>query len=478
MYYCFEQLRFKECDIEKDKIAVSGSDRDLTWQELKFEVEELIETLRSYNLPTGHPIVIYGHKEVKFIASIVACLSLQLPYIPVDTIYPEERLNKIIETVQSSIVINTITGKISRDSSKTLVSYAENDPIAYIMFTSGSTGEPKGVQITHGAVADFVKWLRSDFNISSESVFMNQAPLSFDLSGYELFGFLSYGGTVVLNSRENIQDLKSYFDRVKSYACNTWVSTPSFISKYLMSSDFNQSGFDKLQKFIFCGEVLPVKTAKKIVSAFPESQLINSYGPTEATVAVTMVNIDNEILDAFSNESLPVGRVRGNKKVRIDSLEHSTTGEIIVFGENVSIGYFNNPSLNEKKFESVNGMRSFNTGDFGYIKDGLLFFANRADDMIKLHGYRIELGEIDSTMMNVHGVECSVTIPLKRGNEIVKLVSFVISTGKSVDGIKKEITNNLPYYMMPSDIVFVDDYPKTINHKIDKKKLVQFYTSS
>ena len=184
------------------------------------------------------------------------------------------------------------------------------------------------------------------------------------------------------------------------------------------------------------------------------------------------------MLDAFSDESLPVGRVKCDEKVRIDSTENSNTGEIIVYGNNVSIGYFDNPSLNDSKFGSVNGMKSFNTGDFGYIKDELLFFANRADDMIKLHGYRIELGEIDSTMMNVNGVECSVTIPLKRGNEIVKLVSFVISTGTSVDGIKKEIKNKLPYYMIPSDIVFIDDYPKTINHKIDKQKLVQFYISS
>lgn len=478
MYYCLEQLSFQECDVESDKIAVSGSDRDITWQEFKFEVEELIEKLCSYDLPSGHPVVIYGHKEVQFIVSIVACISLKLPYIPVDTIYPNSRLNKIIDIVKSSIVIDTISGKIVRRTSKNLASYVENDPIAYIMFTSGSTGEPKGVQITHGAVADFVKWLKNDFKISNESVFMNQAPLSFDLSGYELFGFLSFGGTVVLNSRENIQDVKSYFDRIKNYACNTWVSTPSFISKYLMASDFNQPSFDNLRKFIFCGEVLPVKTAKKILSAFPESKLINSYGPTEATVAVTMVNIDAEILDAFSDESLPVGRVKCDERVLIDSVENSNAGEIIVCGDNVSIGYFDNPDLNDLKFGNVNGMKSFNTGDFGYIKDDLLFFANRADDMIKLHGYRIELGEIDSTMMNVDGVECSVTIPLKRGGEIVKLVSFVVSTGTSVDELKKEIKNKLPYYMMPSDIVFIDDYPKTINHKIDKQKLVQLYISS
>lgn len=478
MYYNLEQLSFEECNIESDKVAVAGSDRDITWQEFKIEVEECVETLKSFNLPSGHPVVIYGHKEVGFIISIVACISLKLPYIPVDTIYPEERLSKIVNIVKSSVLINTISGEITRKAGGDLVTYAEVDPIAYIMFTSGSTGEPKGVRITHGAIAEFGNWLKDDFGISAKNIFMNQAPLSFDLSGYELFGFLLFGGTIILNSRDKIQDLAAYFSRIKEYKCNTWISTPSFISKYLMSSLFKQADFFMLEKFIFCGEVLPVKTAKRLLNAFPDSQVFNTYGPTEATVAVTGVVIDAEMVERFERTSLPVGRVKEGHKIYIDSSSNAAENEIVVFGDNVSIGYFNNEELNSRKFGTFNGLRSFKTGDYGYIKDDLLFFASRADDLIKLHGYRIELGEIDSTLTNLSGIECSVTIPLKRGGEIIKLISFLISRKKSVAEIKNEIEGVLPYYMIPSDIVLLEDFPKNINHKIDKKKLVQIYMAS
>lgn len=305
---------------------------------------------------------------------------------------------------------------------------------------------------------------------------MNQAPFSFDLSVYELVGFLLFGGTILLNSREMIENHIEYFERLKKYNCNTWVSTPSFISKYLLSSEFTDNEIKTLETFLFCGEVLPSTTAKRILNNFPTSKVLNTNGPTEATVATTLVDITPEIISKYP-KNLPIGYVKENTIINLLDIDAENIGEMEIVGDNVSIGYFKNEELNKQKFEKKYEKRSFRTGDYGYFEDGMLFFANRKDELIKLHGFRIELGEIDKEFTNCSVVNEAITIPLKRGNEVVKLVTFIISSIDDLDinKLKEEIGKNLPYYMIPSDIVKLEKFPYNVNHKIDKKELIEIY---
>ena len=475
MRFDLELLDFVDCDKDLNKLALSASDRDLTWDEFKNEVDAFKSEILKYNLPKGHPVVIYGHKEAKFLVSIVACISLGLPYIPVDTIYPKERLHKIINIVNSALLINTIDDTLDFNKENINTTYYLDDPIIYIIFTSGSTGEPKGVQITQNSILDFNKWLDTDFKFSNDSVFMNQAPFSFDLSVYELIGFLSFGGTIVLNSRELLENHIEFFERLKKYSCNTWVSTPSFISKYLLSSEFTSNDIKSLQTFLFCGEVLPATTAKRILNSFPSSKVLNTYGPTEATVAITLIDITPAVIEKYS-KSLPVGYVKENTVINLLDKDSENVGEIEIVGDNVSIGYFKNEELNAQKFQAKYEKRSFRTGDFGYIEDNMLFFANRKDELIKLHGFRIELGEIDKEFTNNKNINESITIPLKRGTEVVKLITFIITnTQIDIEELKKEISQILPYYMIPSDIIVLDKFPYNTNHKIDKNQLIEIY---
>ena len=475
MRFDLELLDFVDCDKDLNKLALSASDRDLTWDEFKNEVDAFKSEILKYNLPKGHPVVIYGHKEAKFLVSIVACISLGLPYIPVDTIYPKERLHKIINIVNSALLINTIDDTLDFNKENINTTYYLDDPIIYIIFTSGSTGEPKGVQITQNSILDFNKWLDTDFKFSNDSVFMNQAPFSFDLSVYELIGFLSFGGTIILNSRELLENHIEYFERLKKYNCNTWVSTPSFISKYLLSSEFTSNDIKSLQTFLFCGEVLPATTAKRILNSFPSSKVLNTYGPTEATVAITLIDITPAVIEKYS-KSLPVGYVKENTVINLLDKDSENVGEIEIVGDNVSIGYFKNEELNAQKFQAKYEKRSFRTGDFGYFEDDMLFFANRKDELIKLHGFRIEIGEIDKEFTNNKNINESITIPLKRGTEVVKLITFIITnTQIDIEELKKEISQILPYYMIPSDIIVLDKFPYNTNHKIDKNQLIEIY---
>ena len=324
---------------------------------------------------------------------------------------------------------------------------------------------------------DFEKWLNSDFGLSKDSVFMNQAPFSFDLSVYELVGFLSLGATIVLNSKDTIENHLLYFERLKKYSCDVWVSTPSFISKLLLSSEFEEKNIKSLKTFLFCGEVLPSNTVKRIKNSFPSSIVLNTYGPTEATVATTLIEITSDILEKYS-KNLPVGYVKENSKINLLDIDEQNIGELEIVGDNVSIGYFKNEELNKQKFEKKYEKRSFRTGDFGYFEDGLLFFSNRKDELIKLHGFRIELGEIDKELLSDKMVSESITIPLKRGNDVAKIISFVIgSKSLDIEVLKHNISKNLPYYMIPSDIVVLDKFPYNSNHKIDKNELINFYKS-
>jgi len=134
-----------------------------------------------------------------------------------------------------------------------------------------------------------------------------------------------------------------------------------------------------------------------------------------------------------------------------------------------------NEALNKNKFESMYTKRSFKTGGYGYFENEMLFFANRKDELIKLHGFRIELEEIDKEILNDSRVKESITIPLKRGSEVMKLITFIISDKILIEDLKKELSAVLPYYMIPSDIIQLDKFPYNVNHKIDKKELIQLY---
>ncbi len=478
MRFDLEKLEFIDCDINKDKLAISGSDRDLTWGEFKNEVERVKEKILSYNLPKGHPVIIYGHKEAEFIVSIVACMSLKMPYIPVDNVFPKERVAKIQKIVKSALIIDIVSKEyLYYKENQNIHYYIPNDHIVYIMFTSGSTGEPKGVRITHSSIIDYTTWIKRDFPFNESDIFFNQIPFSFDLSTYELFSFLMYGTSIINFSRDLIENQEEFIKKIQKYKCTVWNSTPSFLLLSLMNSNFNEKNLPTLKKFFLAGEQMTHKVAKKLFAAFKDAKLYNTYGPTEATNTSTFVNVTPELLEKY--KLIPVGYPKYSTKIRLlnqETIDGKSVGEIQLIGDNVSIGYFNNEKLNADKFSIVEGKRAFKTGDYGYFEDGMLFFSGRRDDLVKLHGFRIETTEIDNELSKIENIKDAITVPLKRGDEVIKLVSFVLSDKKiNIDKIKEKLSKILPYYMLPSDIIQLEKFPYNVNHKIDKKALIEIY---
>lgn len=486
MRFCFEKKDFVECQIKENKLAVIGSDRELTWIQFSVEVENVCDTFRKADLTlVESPVIIYGHKSVNMLVAMYAMMKLEIPYIPVDQIYPKERIQNIINSSDSQLIINTTDSKWAIENT-TECCFIENeltipvtngirlidrkpaDPLVYLIYTSGSTGLPKGVQISSEAVQSFTRWMSSDFGFNSDDVFVNTAVLSFDLSVFEVMTFGAMGATLLLNTKAVTSDPESLISRIEKYNGTIWVSTPSYAIIY--SRIKNENRLDCLKAFLFCGEVLPHDLATKLKTNYPQAKIFNTYGPTEATVATTLVEITPDILEKYN--PLPVGKCKRESKLEFEN------SEIIIVGPNVSKGYVKNPELNEEKFFQLDGERAFRTGDHGMLKDDFLFFTGREDELVKLHGYRIELNEISSVMNDLNYVVHSEVIALKRNGavkKIVSLVKLVENIEVEIEQLKSDLEKKLPAYMIPSDFKFISEIPLNQNGKADKKLLQEVY---
>lgn len=492
MRYDFDLNNFCELTQGKDKLAIVGTDRSFTWAVLYEEHLRLKELLEC--LPKDKPVIIYGEKEGVFPVAMITLINLNIVYVPVDTIMPVERVKKIIEITEAEVVINCSqktcpveTNFVVNDSFvlvkgdkriKSETKQSASDPVRYILFTSGSTGEPKGVQITKEALNDFIKWYVTWPEINTNCIYMNQAPFSFDISLCDFVGAFYYGATIVLNNYSILKNANSFLQRLKEFSANTMVCTPSFIYMYLSSPEFNTQNYPALNHFIFIGEELPSASVKKLKRLFPVSKIINSYGPTEATVVVTYVEITNEILTIYP-QALPIGYMKPGTDMLVinESNNSEEPGELVIVGDDVSIGYLKNKEKNEQVFYTVNKKRAYRTGDLGYVKNKMVFFLGRNDNQVKLNGYRIELDEISEVLLREDNITHAATVPLKQGNTVKKIVSFITSSNENVntEDLKIRMTKFLPSYMIPSEIIVMKEIPLNSNYKTDKKALIDHY---
>lgn len=493
--------KFEEVGMGAHKPAVIGSDRTLTWAQLQAEAEAIAARITRLDLPPGEPVLIRGHKEAGMVAAICACISLNRPYVPLDVVVPLERVRRIRSATGASLLIDhsleapldlvPITWCRAGESRSDqpilpgLVPDRPHDPIRYIIFTSGSTGEPKGVRITREAAQAFLHWMTNDFGFTTDDVFVNQAPFSFDLSVYEIFTSLHLGATLLLNDAGTAKDAPRFLDRVRAHGGSVWVSTPTFAYLYITDPGFTGGQVPDIRHFLFCGEALPKATAQRLLERFPQARVLNTYGPTEATVATTLIDVTPEVLARYTD--MPVGFPKRESVIRCTTPDggpatKEAPGEIEIIGEHVSIGYLNNDALNAEKFFETDGRRGFRTGDYGWFQDGVLFFTGRRDEQVKLNGFRIELGDIAACMLTTPGVADAIAVPLKSGDAVKRIVAFArpvpgTDEGALLPALREQLQRGLPAYMVPADLILVDAFPVSSSHKTDRQALIKLYTS-
>ncbi len=500
-----------------ERVAVRTSEGlQWTYGDLWQASEALASFVAKRAVPST-PVMVYGHKDPLMVACFLACLKSGCPYVPVDChSVPPQRVASIaaqlaenmerrgekgsplalavealpaLEGVSVPDVVDraSLDDAILRGGVSARSHWVMGEDLAYILFTSGSTGAPKGVQVTAACFDNFCAW---DLQLARRGgmVWLDQAPFSFDLSVFELAGALASGGTLFCLTHDDQQSMAVQIAALGSSQVGAWVSTPSFAAMCLANKEFSAEILPKLEVFLFCGETLPNATAAQLLERFPGARVLNTYGPTESTVAVTSVEITPDL--AAADEPLPVGRARSGTRLRIvdaegASCEPGVFGEVVIEGDTVARGYFGRPALTSCAFGEANlggvTVRTYRTGDEGCLdEEGMLHYRGRLDLQVKLNGFRIELGDIEEHIRRLPDVAAAAVVPASRDGRTTHLVAHVVRTASLVESespfraglaLKEELKGSLPHYMIPKKIVFCDALPMTGNGKIDRKAL-------
>ncbi|MBM7635316.1 D-alanine--poly(phosphoribitol) ligase subunit DltA [Streptococcus saliviloxodontae] len=477
-----------------------------TYANLKSDSDSLAAYIDTLGLKAKSPILVFGGQEYEMLASFVALTKSGHAYIPVDQHSALERIEAIMEIAVPSLIISVgefpvdaktipvlklaqLKDIFAQKASYELTHPVKGDDNYYIIFTSGTTGKPKGVQISHDNLLSFTNWMISAeaFSVPDQPQTLAQPPYSFDLSVMYWAPTLAKGGTLFALPKDLTTDFKRLFDTINQMPIQVWVSTPSFVDMAMLSPDFNAENLPDLTRFYFCGEELTVKTAQKLQERFPEARIINSYGPTEATVALSAVTITKEMLTTYKR--LPIGYTKPDSPTFIldedgQKLLAGQQGEIIVTGPAVSKGYLNNPERTQAAFFELDGQPAYHTGDLGsMMEDGLLIYGGRLDFQIKFNGYRIELEEVSQNLNKSQYVKSAVAVPrYNKDHKVQNLLAYVVlkegiaqQFDRELDitkEIKEDLKDIMMDYMMPSKFIYRDSLPLTPNGKIDIKGLM------
>ena len=476
-----------------DKIAFEDESRSITFGELKKASISVAASIHKILGDTiNQPIAIYMEKSVECIVAAMGIVYSGNFYTPIDKNSPQERINKILSTLEPvAIIYDQAEGVLSGDWENLILDetmddavdeqwyrkVCDSDPV-YVLFTSGSTGTPKGVVISHRGVIDYAEWLASKFCFDEETIFGNQAPFYFDNSVLDIYSTLRNASTMHIIPESYFVFTGKLADYLQNKKINTIFWVPSALITFGNSEAFNKMEFPYLKKILFCGEVMPNKCLNMLRKKMPDVLYANLYGPTEITDVCSYYIVDREFAD---DDSLPIGFPCENTQIIVLNEENKLVqqdeiGELCVKGSCLSMGYYKNPEksrdafvqnpLNDKYAERI-----YRTGDLvRYNEFGELMYVGRKDYQIKHQGHRIELGEIETATGAVAGVKKSCALY----NDVQKKIVLFCEGDKTLvteKEIYKELKQKVPHYMLPAKINLVEELPLNVNGKIDRVKL-------
>ncbi len=417
-----------------------------------------------------------------YIISLLAILKCGYTFVPIDEGYPEERIKYIInecgidlllvdnnEVFEYVTTLNITTNLLDNKNNKGLIN--TNNEVAYIIYTSGTTGNPKGIQVGHEGVLNLIKWFDEEYNISLNCNIIQMANIMFDVSIIEIFGCILNGGTLYIptsNDRLHYRKLREFIIKNK---INIIQTVPVMIKELLLDKPYIES----LNIVISGGEALGESLKDKLIGM--GYCIHNHYGLTETTVDCLFDKCER-------GKMVVLGKPISNCKCYIVDNEHKIMkqgdiGELCCVGRNLSIGYLNNEEMNKKKFIEIDGERAFLTGDLCYLnKEGDFVYCGRSDNQVKVKGKRIELEEIENCITKIKEIDLCRTIIVK-DNYGGKIVSFYSSRDElDKENINEFVSKYLPDYMIPRDYVYVDEFVRNKNGKIDTKHLLDRYISN
>jgi D-alanine--poly(phosphoribitol) ligase subunit 1 len=487
-----------------------SKDEQVSYAELNTVANRTARFLSARDVKRDDVVSISGNKSVITFASMIACLKLGCPYVILDPDSPAERLRKILSTCRPSALlaesdfINRLGGVTSELAIEVIDKHYLNDLIddsdnfvetrsvtgsnaAYIMFTSGSTGFPKGAVMTHANVLNLIDWSTETFSITLDDILTNVNPLYFDNSVFDFYSALFTGATLVPFSKNETSDPKLLVDKIDEAACTLWFSVPSLLMFLQTMRATDGKHLRSIRRFIFGGEGYPKAKLKTLYDTYETtSAFFNVYGPTECTCICSSYRVSKDDFNDLQGLP-PLGDIAANfDYLIIDDdgrpVTAGQTGELCLLGPNVGRGYYNDPERTAQSFvqnplhdKFIDVM--YRTGDLVRLNpaDGKLYIEGRKDNQIKHMGYRIELEEIEAALHCLDYVSEAAVLHANAGG-LSRIVAVVAATQDfDNEKIRGDLKQIVPGYMVPSVFHRENMLPKNPSGKVDRRQLAEKY---
>jgi D-alanine--poly(phosphoribitol) ligase subunit 1 len=485
-----------------------GERERISYAELNSLANRTARWLLGMGVGRSDVVCLSGEKSAETFACMLACLKLGAVYCALDPDTPPERLRKILSTCRPKLLLTgrdhlgrldgvaaelgvAAAGKeaaegYGADDLPETRAVTGGDP-AYIMFTSGSTGFPKGAVMTHANVLNLVEWGRETFGVTAEDRLTNVNALYFDNSVFDFYTALFTGACLVPFSKEETRDPRRLVEKVDAARCTLWFSVPSLLIFLQTMKAADGTRLRSIRRFVFGGEGYPKAKLKALYDAYKgTSELFNVYGPTECTCICSSYKITEQ--DFRDVQGLPpLGRIADNFSYLLlgeggSAAAPGAVGELCLLGPQVGLGYYNDPERTATAFVQ-NPLRDsfrevmYRTGDLARLDpgDGKLYIQGRKDNQVKHMGYRVELEEIEAALNCLEYVSEAAALHA-HANGLSRIVAVVASRGEFRDEqIRADLRRIIPDYMIPSAFHREEVLPKNPNGKVDRKGLAEKY---
>ena len=498
-----------------DKPAMVWDDEVVTYRNLASQVDDLTIFLHGRGCRPGNVVAIAASKRTSTYALLLACLRLGTPYVMLDPTAAKARQERILEKCHPTIIFtdsacatelseiayrikaeiidtgspDLVQAAVEGEPLNTLSRFSGNQP-AYIMFTSGSTGFPKGAIITHLNVLLLISWAREEFGFGPGEIFTNVNPLYFDNSVFDIYASLFTGAALAPFDEKTTRSPGDLLSSLDKRGCTSWFSVPSLLMYLDSMKGIREDTMQQIHRFIFGGEGYPKGRLKKLYDTYGHrAELINVYGPTECTCICSAYRLEKNDFNDLKGFP-PLGSltkhfdflILDDKNLKVAPGE---PGELCLLGPCVGKGYYKDPDRTIASFVAnpLNTSYSepmYRTGDLVLLdpKSGKIHITGRKDNQIKHMGYRIELEEIENALSSITGIQQAAAVHGNRRG-ISSIVAVVSSNQEFVESeLKEHLRIMLPAYMIPAEIHFEESLSRNQNGKLDRKQIAANLFSS
>jgi len=520
--YLLQSYLDRACRAHPEKIALVDDQGSISYKELLRDADRIAHCLRANGVQRQDRVVICMKRSARVVLAILGILKADAIYVPMDAKAPLERLLKVIRDCRPSALICDQTVLPALDLARSQipsvrrlivfgagsgtigdlpwVNWEDASPppvpipryrnidadAAYILYTSGSTGSPKGVTISHLNVISYIEWAVEYFCIREEDRILGTAPFHFDMSTFDIYSALKAGATLCIAPERLLLFPNKLLDLIEQEGVTLWKGVSSLLMYLSSAGSLKDGRIPTLEKILFGGEVLATKHLMNWMQHFPSKRFYNVYGPTETTGISACYPVERA--PCTPSEPVPIGRACSNTEIFVLTEENRLAqvgepGELCIRGSGLSLGYWDDEEKTARAFVRnplgcTQNDRIYRTGDLARLrKDGELEYLGRKDFQVKFMGYRIELFEIEQAILaldNVHQAAVELCDPVM--GEVPELVAFIAGKGQmDPASILDDLGRVVPSYMVPKRIIALPDIPLTDRGKTDRAALKAWY---